>query len=127
MSNQTADRITVTVAGQPREIFMSFGILNALCAAVANVEQVGLILLDPTLRLGVLEVLLSPRDDKGKITEKFDLERDEMSSADAEIVLEWAGDHVLDFFMRAVETQSRLLTKNKDRVAKLSSIVSQAG
>jgi hypothetical protein len=128
MSESLSDRLTVKVGDEDRQLFMSFGILNAIASALGNnIENVGMISVNPDLRNGVLGALLSKRDEKGVITEEFNSFVTELSTEDGEKILEWAGDHVLGFFIRAMETQARLVEKNKERVAKFASTASAAG
>jgi hypothetical protein len=124
------DTVTVQVNGEDRELFMSFGILNAIAGAIDNnVENVGLVAINPLLRQAVLEALLSPRNDKGKVVPetKFDPDADRVSIEDVNKVLEWAAESALDFFLSAMETQKKLLEKNADRAKKLNSTLSPAG
>lgn len=113
--NKIADpTITVSIAGQDKEILMSWGLLDELTKLVKDLDQLGQFFSDPEMRDGVLSAVLSERTKQGKITKKLgvlDVELDDQLEAVDEI-LSWAASHVTAFFIRS-------LTKLSERVSKL--------
>lgn len=111
MSNQPAtptaarpnDRLPdVMVNGKSETFFMSFATLNELAKVAGVVENAPLIMLDHELRERALEVVLK-RKFKGDLKDQtFDLDNFELSADDAERLLIWISEHVLDFFMRSI-------------------------
>lgn len=103
----------VTLDDKPFEVFMSFGLLNAVARHVGNPDNIGLILLNSDLREMVLTELLSERSKSGAITKKREFGEVDISLEDCEKLLEFAAEHVLDFFLRALEKANKLAGKTK--------------
>jgi hypothetical protein len=101
------DIFTIKVDGKERDIKMSFGLLNTLCRKVGDIDGAAQLSVDQILRDGVLVELLSDRDRSGKITEQIDLFTIEVSADDVIDLVDWAGTHVLDFFLKGLERAKR--------------------
>lgn len=97
------DTLTIHVDGQPRDIFMSFGLLHELLRVVGDLSGVSVMAIDADLREKVLVVVLSERDEKGKIVREFPFYTARISAEDVHAIFKWAGSHVLDFFLTAME------------------------
>lgn len=113
-----SDKLTITVNGEEREIFMSFGLLNHLCNVIGTVENVPLISMDAELRNVILPLTLAERSKSGKLINKELPEVDdfEISVSDGEKLLEWVTDHAGNFFIKALETAKRLESNNRERL-----------
>lgn len=124
MTNTTKplnDRITVTVNGEDREILMSFGLLNRLTSVVGSPENIGVMFADPTTQRDVLTLIFLP---KGTKIENFDFEdKVDLSKKDAIELLNWSSEHVLDFFITAMEKAVEMGEKNKGRMEKLEKLM----
>jgi hypothetical protein len=111
--------LTVKVNGADREIFMSFGLLNVLSRHVGGVENVGTIALDHELRDTVLTEMLSERSKAGKLLNKIDMEDVDIEVDDVLKLLEWATEHVLNFFVNSLGTAKRLADQQAEKLASL--------
>ena len=100
--SELKEKITITVDGKKRELFMSFGLLSELTRLAVSPDGSALFMLEPELRDKVRRSLLAERTPGGKIvTEIEDPDDLAVSIPDTERMLTWAMEHVLDFFVRA--------------------------
>lgn len=113
------DIFQITYNDTEREIKMSFGLLNNLCRKVGDIEAASIIALDTNLRDAVLIELLSTRDAKGKIIEPIDLDTLDVEPDAIIDLIDWAGSHVLDFFLKGLERTKKLQESNTTRVKAL--------
>lgn len=123
-------RITVTVSGERREVFMSFGMLNELAALAGGPEGVPRLSFDPGASMAALELMLAPRDKRGKILEVGEDEvivPGDMDPETAEQLLDWAGAHVMDFFIRRFAKNVRLLGSQAGPLAEVGSSLTSSG
>ncbi len=97
------DTLTITVDGQPRDIFMSFGLLHELLRAVGDISGASVIAIDPEIREKVMLVTLSERDEEGRVSKPFPFYRAKITPADMQRLFQWVAEHVLDFFLTAME------------------------
>jgi hypothetical protein len=114
-----ADTFDIVVNGSEKQVKMTFGMLNILCRAVGDVDSAASVNFDPVLRQVFLVELLSARDVKGKITEPFDLDTADMDIGQAGELIAWAGDHVLDFFLKGLEKTKALQERHQGRIKAL--------
>lgn len=122
-----ADKFTIKIDGKERDIKMTFGLLNTLCRRVGDIDGASQITMDQELRDAVLVELLSDRDKAGKITEEINLAELDVSIDDMIELLDWAGNHVLDFFLKGLERAKALQDRNLDRVKALMPSPSGSG
>lgn len=94
---------TVTVNGKEVTVKMTFGLLNEMCRVCGEIDGAALLLMDNDLRELALITLLSERDAKGKIKKQIDVNEIDMDMDEAVDLLDWAGGHVADFFLKAAE------------------------
>ena len=113
------DRLSIAFAGNQIELFMPFGLLNELMKIVPDVPMVQVIGIDNELRTLVLETILAKRDNKGVITEAVSVANLPVPKADVIRILEWAADHILDFFLDAVEAAVKASQPHQARLEKL--------
>lgn len=99
-----SDKITIKIDNEDYELFMSFGLLHKLASLVETPEMVPQMLVVGDLREKVLRVLLTKRDRSGKVIGDPVENIDDVliSRKDAEKVLTWAMEHVLDFFVESL-------------------------
>jgi hypothetical protein len=115
----TKDTIDLTYNGRTKEVFMSFGLLNEISRAVGDVEQIGMISVDPDMRETVLKILLSERDEEGNIVKNFNMITAKITMDEVNRLIEWVADNVFDFFLKALGGAKRLQQKNEPRVLAL--------
>ena len=113
------DIFTIKVNGKEQDVKMTFGLLNNLCRKVGDIDGAATIMMDQVLREGVLVELLSPRDRTGKITEEIDLNTLEIDMDAVVELLDWAQEHVLDFFLKGLERAKALQDRNLTRIRAL--------
>ena len=113
------DIFTIKVNGKEQDVKMTFGLLNNLCRKVGDIDGAATIMMDQALREGVLIELLSIRDRSGKITEDIDLNTLEIDMDAAFELLDWAQEHVLDFFLKGLERAKALQDRNLTRIRAL--------
>lgn len=116
------DKLTITFAGQERELFMSYGLLNELAKLVGSPEVAPSITLDEHLREEVLKACLAERKASGKITAAVkDMDDLDISVEDVERILDWATENVLNFFVRSLGKMVQRVEANKDTLEALKS------
>lgn len=108
-----SESLTVTVNGEEKKLFMSYGLLNKLAKMVGDANDVSDIYISPDLQAEVLKLALF-----GKGTPP-DLDDIDISIGDSDKVINWVGEHTLNFFLRGLEAASALSKKNEARVLKL--------
>lgn len=112
------DTLTINYEGKPKDLFMSFGLLNDLLKIIHDIPNVQIIAMDAGLRAEVLEAVFATRDTKGAITETTPVSALPLSKTDAHRVLEWVGAHALDFFLEALERAVKLMEPHHERLVK---------
>lgn len=113
---------TITVNGEIREIFMSFGLLTTLVNVIGNPIKLASVSVDPEVRDVFLSELLASRKPSGKIiTPIEDLSDIDISVDDAESLLNWASEQVMGFFLRSLQKANGLMEKNKTALEALLS------
>lgn len=116
---ELAAEIQLQTGGEARTIKMSFGLLNRICQIVGDAEGVILISTDPVLQNRILLELLAERDEDGLITRAPDVDKYELERDDVLLILKWACDHSLDFFLGALEMGQNLQKTHQDRISAL--------
>jgi len=117
-----SDKLSVTFEGNDRELFMSYGLLNELAKLVGSPEVAPSISLDEHLRAEVLAACLAERKPSGKVTQKVkDMDDLDISIDDIESILDWATEHVLNFFVRSLGKMLKRVEANKDVLEGLKS------
>lgn len=84
------------------EVKMKYGLLNELVRVVGDLDQVHLVNYDPVISEQMLLAMLVKRDAKGKPTEEISLAELDLDTEEAMELLDWAGGHVADFFVKAL-------------------------
>ena len=111
-----ADTLVIHVDDQPRSLFMSFGLLHELLRVIGDLPQVSVIAIDPDLREKVLVLVLSERDAEGTVVKAFPFYTARLSRTDIQAILQWVGEHALDFFLTAMERTVSVHEPHKARL-----------
>ena len=119
-----SDTITIKVDGEDREIFMSFGLLNELTKIIGDPARVASVTVDPEMRDDVLNAVLSKRKTSGKIISQADIDDIDIPVEDVEILLDWASEHALSFFIRSLKKVIVMTKKHEDEMKALASSAS---
>jgi hypothetical protein len=104
-----------------REILMSYGLLNELTKLAGDPNKAATLDLDPDLAMQVLLTVLTPRTTSGK-PEDFDMP--ELTPDEAYKVFDWAKAHLLDFFMKRLQSSLGAIEGRKADLEKLGSLLS---
>lgn len=115
------DSVFIVFNGEEREIFMSFALLNRLTFIVQDISNIPMLHLNAQMREAVLEEMLAIRTKSGSVTKEVKVEEAEVSLDHMEILLDFAGDHIMDFTIRVIEKATSLQNKNKARLTSLQS------
>lgn len=133
-TDKPESRLTVNVGGTDRTLFMSFGLLNEIAALVGGPDQVPELSFNPVVSTSALNLLLAARDKRGNIIPPTDDEPAvplDLDPEAAEAMIDWAGAHVLDFFVRRLAKSAALFATRADQLAaagsSLTSTASLAG
>jgi hypothetical protein len=124
--NKLSSTFEVTVNGDKREIFMSYGLLTHLVSVIGDATRVPAVVVDGALREAVMKALLAKRKPSGKIVEELaDYDDLDIEISEVENLLAWAQGHVLGFFLRALEKAGKQMEAFAGTMASLQSL--QAG
>lgn len=104
-----------------REITMSYGLLNELASVVPDIEQIPQMSIDNDLRNQILIQILSERDEKGRITEQPNLFTMNLTTEQVLDLLDWAGAHLMDFFLTSYERVQKIGAQSQERLTALTS------
>ena len=119
-----APTININIGDQPHEVTMFFGRLDELAEVVGNFERLPEVDFHAPTRRAVLDICLAPRDERGRRTDTEWSLPPEMSIEDGEAVLDFAKEHLVDFFIGRLEKHLRSLQANGERLAGVSSSLS---
>jgi hypothetical protein len=117
-----APRLTITVNGAQRELFMSFGLLNEICRGVGDFQAAVQIPVDAQLRDYVLLAVLSERNDQGEIGVAANLRTLDITVDEVEDMLAWVTAHATDFFLRTMERVVKQQKSNEARMRALAAL-----
>lgn len=119
--------LSVTKDGKPCSLFMSFGLLNQLTRLMGDIDQLPMLAVDPVLQEKVLVEIFTERDARGNPTNIPSLYEVNVSIEDIDLILNFVGDHIANFFMVAAErSQKRVLALHEkllESQAKVSSLM----
>ncbi|PZP71766.1 MAG: hypothetical protein DI590_05760 [Methylorubrum populi] len=123
--------LRVTIDGETREIFMSFGLTNEIAHLVGGVEGIPDLSFNQTTAMAALELVLARRDKRGNILPPAEGEDPvvpyNLDPEVAEEILDWAGNHALDFFVRQFAKQAARFATKAGKLAEVgSSLTSSA-
>lgn len=93
------------------EIYMSFGLSNTLARYFETIDQLEFIALDADVRQSIIIDCLSERNENGRITKEFNLYELQALDDHIEEFFSWVGDHLTDFFIRMLRTETQRLKK----------------
>lgn len=132
-NKKPSPRLTVDIGGEPRTFFMSFGLLNEVASLAGGPEGVPNFSFNAATSATLLELLLAGRDEEGQIirTRGVPIIPLDLEPEIAEQIIDWAGAHVLDFFVRRFAKSAHLFATRAGKLAEagssLTSSTSSAG
>ena len=107
------DRKTFTVAGQPRELFMSFANLTMACSVVGGLDALAESLMNPDIVLVVLAQLMRPDIDTPINTvqdAQIVMQGVSLSASEGQDVLAWVEQHIINFTLARANSLDNLST-----------------
>jgi hypothetical protein len=108
-ANLRKTTLDVTLNGESHTLLMTYGLLNKLATQVSDVEDVTNMGFSAENREATLLAVLTRKGKTGCFDE---VDLDEIEEIDEiERVLDWASDHVFDFFMKRLRKAQEGLTK----------------
>ena len=113
MSDNPPVTFNISVNGEDKEVFMSFALLNTITGYFRNAEELEQILLNSDVRASVITELLSERNETGRITKNFDINRMKADPDQILDLLEWVSEHVETFFMKALQRAKQRMKKKQ--------------
>lgn len=114
MSNLPASKTVIVLDGKPKEVLMSFGLLNSLMEHINNPVDVLALSLDPELSRCLISECLAERTEEGAILRTPNLYN--LATEDAEKMLSWIADHISHFFVKT-------LSQNPDQLRELKKML----
>lgn len=128
--NEVSDSFTLNINGKPREVFMSFGLLRTLSNLTGNnVENAPLLQFNDEMNTQALCELLSVRNSSGRVMEP--LSEEDLNELNVEIndmvdIVDWAIQHVLNFFIRKSQKLGATMKKVQPIFEKMEAEQEQA-
>ncbi|MCJ2108627.1 hypothetical protein MKK70_25290 [Methylobacterium sp. E-041] len=119
-----APTLNIKIADKSADVTMVFGRLNELAELVGSFERLPEVDFHAPTRTAVLDILLSPRDERGRRIESETVNLHDLTIEDAEAVLDFAKDHLTDFFLGRLEKHLASLKSNGDRLTGVGSSLS---
>lgn len=99
-----SEHFSITLNEKTHELFMSFGLMNTLAIPIRTVDELIDIDQNPDLRNFILSTCLDKRNEKGLVTEPFDLNK--IGYQQGEEILEWVRGHLTDFFITRLRNKT---------------------
>lgn len=121
--NPTPDHLEIKQDGEPRKLFMSYGLLNRLTVIIGGSDRVPLLAGDPAMQEEVLLEVFTKREKNMPTVRPDDLEELDVSLADIGNILDWVGGHVTNFFLQATERSVVQAQKTAKRMESLQATV----
>lgn len=123
MPNKPLDRITTIVNGQPREVFMSGGLLRNIVPYYMEMVSVGDIFKEPEIQNHIVVQMLRPRSVRGQPIEAYTIDDFEMGTEEMNSLIGWATEHALFHFIESVTTAHKLGQKNAPALGQLTKLM----
>lgn len=115
-----SERITVEVNGEPKEVKMSFGLLNELSQKLGDIDAIPEMAVNPELREALVLACVVDRDPRGKFKDpEATLYQYDMSMDDTLKLLDWVGEHVADFFLKSMGSAKKMIEERVDQFQSL--------
>ena len=116
----------ITINGEVVEVFMSYGMINQLAQGIGDAETTATLHSSAIARNFILQMLLSKRSDDGQITEEINVRTLDADVDEINDLLQWAGQHLYNFFLKAMERVIAMEAGNREKVMALKGRVDAA-
>lgn len=98
---------------------MSYGLLTTLAGIIGHADNIPMVALDNELRDKVVKELIADRTKSGRVETEYEIADVELTPSQVVQLLEWASEHVLDFFLKVLASANKLGKKVDEKVKAL--------
>ena len=112
-------KLEVKVNGELKTISMPFARLNRIVRLVGGPDRLPVLASDPDVQEQVIIELFTIRE-KGEIKESVALDDIELTPEEGSRIINWVGDHILDFFLRTTEGATKAVENNQEKLSRLT-------
>lgn len=105
---------------QPKELFMSAGLIRRLASISQSHQGLIDIYTDPSMQSFMLSEILKPRTKRGEPSLEYQLEDFDISTSEAKKVIDWAIQHIIYFFIDAVSSVKAAAMDKESNLTKLA-------
>jgi hypothetical protein len=123
-STSPAPTLNIKIGDKSTDVTMFFGRLNELAEVVGSFERLPEVDFHAPTRTAVLDILLSSRDERGRRIDGETVNLHELAVDDAEAALDFAKEHLADFFIGRLEKHLASLQTNSHRLTGVGSSLS---
>jgi hypothetical protein len=120
----TSHHLTVKNGEKDQVLFMSFGLLNRLTRRMGDIDQLPRLAMDTELQEAIIIEVFTTRDEKGNPTYTPTLDEIQVGLDDIDLVLDFVGDHIANFFMGAAEKAQKRVLQIHEKMAKAQAKIS---
>lgn len=99
----TPDKLDIKLNDKDVELFMSYALLNRLAKIGGSAEDLSAIFVQPDFQEAIIVECLKKHGPEDKAKDELDIEDFNLHRDDAESIVNWAGGHIVDFFLKAFE------------------------
>ena len=121
MMNYPENTLNITIGDKSTDVTMFFGRLNELAEVIGAFERLPEVDFNFPTRTAVLDILLSPRDERGRRIEGESMNLHELTVDDGEALLDFAKEHLADFFLGRLEKHLVTIKNSGERLTAVGS------
>lgn len=115
-----SERLEVKLNGEDHEVFMSAAMRTRVVALLEDMSNIEAIFLNPELHEQLFITLLADRDERGRLkSDDHTINDFDLTTEDADKLVDWVGDHVLHFFMRGARGIEKMLKAQQEEIKDL--------
>lgn len=128
-TTELSETLATTFGDKDHEIFMSYGILTMLVAPCKlGLDSAMGYATDNTLQNEWLRTLTAPEDSVGRpLLKGHNIDRLKISVLEAGKIIDWAGSHVINFYLTRLASQTNLLESKSDVLQNLQKMQEKLG
>ncbi|MGU3358915.1 hypothetical protein ACLBWX_01135 [Methylobacterium sp. M6A4_1b] len=119
--NSLQPTLNIKLGDKSTNVTMFFGRLNELAEVIGSFERLPEVDFHFPTRTAVLDILLSPRDERGRRIESETVNLHELNIEDAEAALDFIKDHVSHFFLSRLEKHLAVIKTSGERLTAVGS------
>lgn len=116
-----APTLNIKIGDKSTEVTMFFGRLHELAEVIGSFERLPEVDFHAPTRNAVLDILLSPRDERGRRIEGETVNLHELTIEDGEAALDFIKGHATDFFLGRLEKHLATIKNSGERLTAVGS------